>query len=211
MYLFSRRARLVGGDGMAGIEWAAEICGKVKEVTGQEVQLWATVYSPGFGTVSWTAWFEDLAHLETVRDKLQADAAYLDLATKGAGLTEGGLDDGLVKVLHGTPDPACAIQYVGGVQAVVAGGSIVRAMTAGVEIAQRAEAITGLPTLFVQAMTGPYGSVGWLTGYDDIATVQAAGDKLAADPGWTSLIDSTEGCFAEDAAVTQQTLYRRLA
>ena len=31
-----------------------------------------SVYSPGFGTISWTAWFEDLASLEAVGDKLDA-------------------------------------------------------------------------------------------------------------------------------------------
>jgi hypothetical protein len=211
MYLFSRRARLRAGNGMAGIEWASEVCAKVRAVTGQEVQLWATVYSPGFGTLSWTAWFEDLAHLETVGDKLQADAAYLDLVDRGADLTEGGLDDGVFQVLHGVPDPARDIHYVTAVEAVVAAGEIARAMGMGVEIAQKAEAITGSPTLFGQSLSGPYGSVGWLTGHEDIAKLEANAQALVADPGWLELIDRSGGCWLEDAAATQQTIYRRLA
>ena len=60
MYLFTRRARLAGGAGAAGLEWATTITAKVAQVTGHEASLWATVYSPGFGHITWTAWFDDL-------------------------------------------------------------------------------------------------------------------------------------------------------
>jgi hypothetical protein len=94
MYLFTRRTRLAGGNGMAGVEWAGSICAKVKELTGQEIELWASVFSPGYGTISWTGWFEDLASLEAVGDKLEADPSFAKLSDAGAKFTEGGLDDG---------------------------------------------------------------------------------------------------------------------
>ena len=75
---------------------------------------------------------------------------------------------------------------------------------------QKAEKITGLSTMFVSSLTGPYGSVGFLTGYENIAAFEAAQSKLAGDASWIKLIDSTKGCFVEDAAMTQSTLYRRL-
>jgi hypothetical protein len=96
MYLFTRRTRLAGGNGPAGIEWASQITSKVKEVSGHDVQLWSTVFSPGFGTISWTAWFDDLASLEAVGDKLDADPGMNQLGDKGAQLTDGTLDDGLL-------------------------------------------------------------------------------------------------------------------
>jgi hypothetical protein len=196
---------------MAGVAWATSIAEKVKEITGQEVQLWGTVYSAGFGTISWTAWFADLASLEAVGDKLQADPAMSELSNAGTKLTDGNLDDGLLQPIYGDPIAGTPAQYVGGAVAVAAAGNIERAMTAGVEIAQKAEAITGLPTLFVRSLTGPYGGVGWLTGYETITAMEKAGDALAADSSWLKLIDSTKGCFVEDAAITQSTLYRRLA
>ena len=211
MYLFSRRARLAGGNGTAGLEWASSIGAKVNQITGQEIQLWGTVYSPGFGTVSWTGWFADLASLESVGDKLQADPGYLELADAGAKLTEGGLDDAIFQPIYGEPDPAQEIQYVGGVVGVIASGNFARGMAAGVEIAQKAEKITGLSTMFGSSLTGPYGSVGFLTGYENIAVLEAAQNKLASDASWIKLIDSTKGCFVEDAVTTQSTLYRRLA
>ena len=211
MYLFSRRTRLAGGNGMAGLEWATSILPKVKEIAGHEVQLWGTVYSPGFGTISWTAWVEDLSALEALGDKLQADAGYLELTNQGAQFTEGGLDDGIFQPIYGEVDPARNIQYVSGVVGVVASGNAARAMAAGVEIAQTAEKITGLPTMFGSSPTGPYGSVGFLTGYENIAQLEAAENKLAADESWIKMLDSTKGCFVEDPMITQSTIYRRLA
>ena len=211
MFLFTRRARLVGGKGTQGVEWAAGVCGKVKEITGHEVQLWAHVHSPGFGTISWTSWFDDLASLESVGDALGADASYLELTNAAPSFTEGGLDDGLLQPIHGAPDPKRPVQYVVGVQAVMAAGNLQRAVAAGVEIAEQSESTTGVPTMFLRSLSGPYGAVGWLTGFESIAAVEAATEANDADPAWLKLIDSTAGCFVPDAAVTQQTLYRKLA
>jgi hypothetical protein len=196
---------------MAGLEWATSIIPTIKKISGQEVQLWGTVYSPGFGSISWTAWVEDLTALEVLGDKLQTDAGYLDLTNKGAQFTEGGLDDGIFQPVYGEVDPARDVQYVNGVVGVVANGNAARAMAAGVEIAQKAEKITGLATLFGTSPTGPYGSVGFLTGYENIGQLEAAQNKLASDQTWIKLIDSTKGCFVEDPTITQSTIYRRLA
>ena len=211
MYLFSRRARLALGHGMAGVEWAQAVCAKVNEVTGHEVQLWATVYSPGFGTVSWTSWVADLTTLESIGDKLAVDTAYTDLVNAGAQFLDGGIDDSVLQVLAGQPDPSRDVQYVTGAQAVVADGQIERAMGAGIEIGNAGESITGIPTLFVRSLTGPYGQVGWLTGFVSLAEMEAANDKLAADPSWLKTIDGMQGCFLADVNATQSTMYRRLA
>jgi hypothetical protein len=209
MYLFTRRTRLSVGNGTAGVEWAGHIAAKVKELTGTELQLWSTVYSPGFGTISWTGWFEDLEALEQVGDKLQADPSMEKLSNAGAKYTEGGLDDGLIQPIYGTPSGA-PIQYVGGAVAVAAAGHIERAMSAGVEIAQKSEAITGLPTLFGRSVTGPFGEVGWLTGYESAAAMERADRTRSGDPSWLKLLDSTQGCFAADTNVTKTTIFRRV-
>jgi hypothetical protein len=211
MYLFTRRTRLAGGNGLAGMAWAASIATKVKEVTGHEVQLWGNVFSPGVGTISWSGWFADLTSLEEVGDKLQADPSMEDLSNAGAEYTDGSLDDSLLQPIYGDPTAGASAKYVGGAVAVAAGGNIERAMTLGVEIAQKSEAITGLPTMFVRSITGPYGAVGWLTGYADVTAMEKAEDALASDATWLKLIDSTKGCFVEDPANTQATIYRRLA
>jgi hypothetical protein len=207
MYLNARQTRLTTFD---GVDWANRIKDRVIEVGGNPCELWATVYGAGYGTVHWTSWAPDLASLATAGDALIADPGYLALSAEGANYTVGGVDDQLLKPLVGEVDPDRNITYVSGVVAVCAAGNIERAMTAGVEIAQRAESITGLPTMFLSAMTGPYGGVSWLTGYEDITSVEKAQDALGADIGFVKLIDSTQGCFVEDPALTVQTLYRKL-
>ena len=208
MYLFTRRARLASAD---ALEWAVTIAGTAGTALGNPVELWGTTLSPAFGTVSWTSWWADLASLEAALAKLGVDADYNAQAARGAELIEGVVDDALYQVVSGEVDPAAANQYVNGVEAVCAAGNLARAMTAGIEIAQKAESISGQPTLFVRAMTGSYGSVGWLTGFADLAAFEVAQDKLAADPGWVTFLDSTDGCFAEDPSATRSTLYAKYA
>ena len=91
------------------------------------------------------------------------------------------------------------------------GGNQDAATEIGRIIAERASKITGENTLFLRGMTGPYGGIGWLTGYDTIADMEKAQDALAADPSWVQFLDTTEGAFVEDPGVTVSTLYRKLA
>ena len=208
MYLYSRRARLTSP---AGAEWAARICEAGTEVGGREINLWASVYGPGYGTITWTTWHADMTALEAWGDTMNGDEGFQAIVAEGGEFVEGGADDGLLQVISGAPDPEADNQYVSGVTAVCAGGNIERAMTAGVEIAETATKITGATTMFVRSMTGPYGGVGWLTGNRTIAEVEAGQDALAADPSWLKLVDSTGGAFVEDPSITVSTLYRKMA
>ncbi|MGZ4718478.1 MAG: hypothetical protein ACXWCB_17455, partial [Acidimicrobiales bacterium] len=183
MYLYSRRTRLTTFD---GVDWANRIKDRVIEVSGNECQLWATMYGAGYGTLSWTSWFPDLAALQASGDALIADDGYLALSAEGANLTTGGVDDLLLKPLYGEVDPERPITYVTGVVATCAAGNIERAMTKGVEIAQKAESVTGLPTMFLSNVTGPYGGISWLTGYEDIAAMEKAETALNSDPAFVT-------------------------
>jgi len=168
------------------------------------------MWSPSFGTVTWSAWFASLVELESFGDRLEADASYQDLAAHAAEHATGEIDDGLAQLVSGTYDPGRAVTHAGFVSAVAAGGQIERAMAAGIDIAETASGITGTNTLFLREMTGSYAGVGWLTGFEGIAEYEAAQDALASDPSWLKLIDSTEGAFAEDVSATQQTIHRQL-
>src|SRR5579872_5651538 len=100
MLLYTRRTRLVGGSAQEGLTWAVSAATKVTEVTGHNVRLWTTVFGPGVGTVTWTAWFDDMTALETLGDKLQADPAFVTLASSGAKFTDGTLDDAVYMPIH---------------------------------------------------------------------------------------------------------------
>jgi hypothetical protein len=210
MYLFTRRTRLSEGNGTAGVEWAGSIAAKVMELTGREIRLWGSAFSPGAGTITWTGWFDDLHALELVGDRLAADPAMEKLVKAGTKYTDGGLDDGLVQVIHGVPSEA-PVEYVGGVVAVAAAGNIGRAAAAGIEIAQKAEAITGVPVLFGRAVTGPYLQVHWFTGYESVTAMETADTAQTSDSSWIELLDSTKDLFIADTSSPQATIYRRLA
>ena len=134
----------------------------------------------------------------------------LNLSDDGRDLIEGGVDDELFETIYGEPDPDSQAQFVAGVRAVCVAGKFQRAMTVGLELAQKMEAITGHATLFLAGLTGPYGNVGWLTPYDDLASFGVAQNDLSDGPGWLSFFDRTAGCFVDDASVTRRTLYRKL-
>ncbi len=194
MYLMSRNARLTGGK---GLEWARSMRDLVTETAGHEFQLWARTLSPGFGTVSWTSWWEDLSSLESAFATLVGDAKYIEKAMAGREFVVDGIDDSLaqtVSELSGEPGNA---RYVGAISATLSVGDAMRGVMAGIEITSRVSSITGTPSVFVQRHTGPYGGVAWFTAFDSLAHFEESNAKLAADPDFFSFIDSTKGCFVE--------------
>jgi hypothetical protein len=84
-----------------------------------------------------------------------------------------------------------------------------RGIALGVEIAQRAERITGRPTSFSIAETGAYGAVEWAGFADSVEQLQAARQALAADQEFAQLLDS-EASTAYLPEATQ-VMYRRIA
>ena len=207
MYLFSRSTRIANADGMA---WAVEMTEHAKRVTGLDIGLWGQVWSPEFGRIAWTTFVPDLATLADAGDKMAADAAMNEEGAKGAELTTGGMDDGLFNILHGEITPnAPQAEYVTTVTAVCANGSLTKGMTTGVEIAQRAEKITGVPTMFVANVTGQYGGVGWMTGFVDTQGLEASQQAMAADEDWAKQVDKAGAVYAADPGVTTQLIHRR--
>jgi len=194
MYLMSRSAQLTGADAM---EWATAVAAHVTEVSGNEIQLWTRVFSPEWGTVAWTSWWPDLTSLEAGFAKLMTDKKYVELGNQGRDHVEGKITDALAQAVTEVSENAATARYVGSIQAQVATGSAVRGFVAGVELAEKVGAITGNPVLFARNLTGPYGGVAWFQGFADIATMEASGDKLAADPDFATYLDSTKGCFVE--------------
>ncbi len=211
MYLFSRTATVRPA---AGTPWAVEITELVRRRTGQDVRLWTNAYSAGVGTMSWTAWFEDLTHLEVfsnkVGDMMQTDEAYMALIEDGASLIVGSIDDSLSELLTARPDPERDVTYAAAVRAVCAAGHARRGLMVGMQIAEHAERTTGIPTMFLRSVTGSYGGVGWITAFEDIEQMEQGEAKLAADDSWIDLIDSAEGAFVENTEATTQTIYRRI-
>ncbi len=211
MYLFSRQARLAPGQMRDGIGWAVGQCERAARISGLPVSLFSQVFSPQLGSLSWTAFVPDLSSLEAADEKLMLDAEYLAAIDQGTAYIDGGVDDLLFNVVHGEPDPDRDVQYVSTVRAVCASGNLGRGMEVGVQIAQRAEEITGVPTLFVANATGPYGGVAWLTGFENLPALETGEAALMAEPSWIEMIDrETSGAYVEEPTITVQTIYRRV-
>jgi hypothetical protein len=211
MYLFTRQARLGPGNPVEQMAWAISVTEKVNQISELEVSLWSRVFSPGLGTLSWTTVTEDLAPLEATDAKLAADAGYLSLLEQGQKYDSGqAVDDALISLVHADVDAAnTQPQYASVVDSVIAPGHFAEALGAGVEIAQSVKKITGRPTSFGVASTGPYGGVAWISLYDSIEQLQAAELAINSDGGFVEQVDKVGPLFV--TGVTNQTLHRKLA
>jgi hypothetical protein len=212
MYLFSRRLRLAPGNTRKSMEWALAQTESVNKITGLPVSLFMQVYSPEVGSVAFSTFVPDLATLEAAGDKLNADDGFASAVDAGASLTVGGADDLLAQVLYGEPDPNRQVEYATAVQTTCATGKIGKGMEVGIELAQQAEKIMDTPVLFLANVTGSYGSVGWLSGHENVQALEATQQALASDSNWAQSVDKkTEGVYTDDPSQTTQLIYRRLA
>lgn len=210
MYLFTRRATLAGGRSRDTYEWSLDITERVHRLTGLDVSLYSQVFCAGVGTTVWSTFVPDLQTLEAGFDKLGVDDGFLEASDKGAAFVKGNIDDSLHQVIYGQPDPTRQVEYVGVVRAVCASGQLARGMEIAVEVAQRAEKLTGHPTLAVADSTGSYGGVGWITPYGNIRDLEAGGQALA-DPSFVEFLDTNvSAVYLPDPNITAQTIYRRI-
>jgi len=210
-YLFTRSLKLAPGQMLDSMAWSVKITEKANAISDTPVALWTPVMSPEIGRLTWTAVVEDLAALSAMEEKLLADPGYLELVEEGARYNSGdGVTDGLIRYVHADREGVATAQYSTVVRAVLAPGAAVSGVVLGVELAQRAKAITGRPTSFVASQTGVYGGVAWIALYDSIDQVQAAGEALAADAGFAKLLDE-KASKAYLPGHSTQTLSRKLA
>ena len=210
MYLFTRTARFGGGHLAESMAWAIGMTERVNAGTDLEVGLYQRVFSPRLGTVAFATFVNDLEALEKANDTLVADGDYLAAVDASAPLLDGtGVDDGLMQIIHGEPDPSRQVTYVATVETVLANGTIARGLEVGVQVAQLAEKITGVPTLFGVNVTGAYGSIGWVTGYESVQQFQESEAALAVDPEWMALLDrDASQVYAESASSSEQLVWR---
>lgn len=207
MYLLARQANLTGLDSQ---RWAVEIGAAAAAGLGNDVGVWATVLSPGVGTITWTSMWADLGALEKGFAAVIGNAKYLALAAEGAQLVNGPIDDTLYETVYEGTGAVDDARYVSTVSAVCAPGNLGRGMMGGVEIAQKAEKTTGVSTGLLAGRTGTYGAVIWLAGYKNIEEFEAAQNKLAADTSFIEFIDSKTGAYVADPNLTRSTLHMRL-
>ncbi|HET7652393.1 MAG TPA: hypothetical protein VFK42_05095 [Acidimicrobiales bacterium] len=210
MYLFSRTARLQAGRTRESMAWAVGITEKVNQITSLNVGLWTTALSPGVGTLSWSTVVENLTQLEDAEAKLMVDDGYVDLVDQGAQFSSGEAVNDLVgQIVSGELDPARRPTHAAVVSATLAPGGFAKGVEAGIEIADRATKLSGLPTVFMIASTGEYGGVAWLTTASSLEELERGEQATNGDPEFIRYIDEVASKVYQ-AQGTTQTLFRRL-
>jgi hypothetical protein len=207
MYLFSRRRHINTAKSREAIATSIEACSRVTQITGWDVRVWSTVFSPDVTAMLWTTGAEHLDDLTAGMDKMAADSGWGDWLTQHDAEFQGTIDDNLLQVLHGAPGEQVP-EYVQAVRAVCANGMIGRGIELGIEIAQTAERLTGIPVMFSRRVTGEYGGVAWISGAPDLATMEQAEATMAADPSWAELLDRAGPAYQPGADAF---ILRRLA
>jgi hypothetical protein len=208
MYLFTRAGTFRPGAVRSATAFVGAVTEKVRQETGEDVHAYLATMSPEVGTCAWAVFVESLDELVAIDDKLAVSEDYLDLVEQAGELWAGPLQDSLGTVVHGAPDASGPLPgYVTVARARAANGRLADAMAGGVEIAEAATRIGGVPTMFVVDGTGPFGGCRWISGHADIGSVQRSEAALMADPAWPALIDRIGTAYENDAS---QAVYRRL-
>ncbi|MEO6629999.1 MAG: hypothetical protein ABIP03_15690 [Aquihabitans sp.] len=211
MYLFTRSTRIAPGHTRAAMTWATEITERATESTDLHMSLHAQVFSPETGTVTWSTFVDDLNQLEAAEDKLMVDDQFQSLVDRGVEYTPHGVQDGLLQLVHGEPDTSRTIDYVVVNRSVCAPGAMAKGLELGVAIAQKATELSGHTTMFGMDTTGAFGGVGWMTGYANLADLQAAEAKVFSDADFIALVDDgAVDVYTDDITANTQRIYRRL-
>lgn len=206
MYVFTRSGRFRPGATREVLTYIGEVTEKARQETGMDIHAWTSMMSPDLGTVVWSTLADDLEHLEEANDKLAMSDSFIDLVDRAAGLFTGPLSDTIAQIVAGEVDTTAPTpRYVTVARAVAANGHLRAALAGGMEIAEAAGRITGVPTVFLVSSTGAYGGCAWMSGFADVGALERAESALTADTGWLELIDRVGPAYAEGAA---QAIYR---
>jgi hypothetical protein len=154
----------------------------------------------------WSCRVDQLDDLVTAQDALFASDEFDTFIRERDEVFVGPLTDTVSQVIHGAPTeaPGAFIQTVG---AVCANGSLSEGMHTAIELAEAGKRITGRSTMVVTPVAGAYGSMGWITSFDDLASMAAANAQLTADAEWLKLVDRAGHVYTPG---TQATILRRV-
>jgi len=210
MYLFSRLATLRGNE-RRSMAWAVEMSNYVNAHSDHTVTLWRADFGYPVGTVAWSTWVDSLAALNEGFAQLADDDGYHDLVDAGAELIPEPPHDLLRRAVFGEPgtDPPPPGAVTSVTTAVVANGQYAEATAWGIEMAELVQEITSQPTMFLLDAYGTFGQVTWLSGAPDMATADAGGEAIQANPDYIKRLSDIGDLFVPSSG--QQRLVSRIA
>jgi hypothetical protein len=215
MYMFSRQVRLTGHRMPEAIAMAHQISDHATQIIGFPMNLWTRAFSPNALSIAFTAMVPDLATLEAATDKLNVDGPFQDQVEKAMQyVVPGAMDDHLDMVVHPTettpPASSRLPAYAGVTTSTIIDGQMLRGITIGVELAQTAERVMGVPVTFLAGDTGNYGGTAWLIQFDDINAVQRGNEALTMSAEFAAIVERAAQVFSSTPGGTTTTLYRRV-
>ena len=214
MYLFTRRARLNGHRTRQALDHLMALAEYSHQLTGVPIGIWSDVYGEEVGTLHFASFVADLTALEMAMDKTAVDDEWQEMAEKALEyMTPDGVHDTLATVVHPEPLPGGggSARYTVTVDSACRPGQLMRGIALGVEIAQRAQELTGRPVLFLADDTNRYAGLHWIFQYHDAAEMEALGDRVLTDMGFMHLIDAqTASVYDFDPRQTARKMSRRI-
>ncbi len=195
MQLFSRQIQLAGplAETMA---YATDLQAHVSAVGGREIALWSTVFGAPLGTMTYAVRVEGIADLQALSAQILGDAEYHAKLAKGVDYAVGTAEDRLFQPLNaefGDPPPVGSMALV--TSAVIANGAYEKAFAWGIDMAQHASSVAGIPTLFLAEQYGTFGSVGWIGVAADGAAIDAGTAALNADADYLKKLGAAGDLF----------------
>ena len=179
MYLFSRSTVMADDDGLA---WAVGITEHAKRASGLDIGLWGQVWSPEFGRVAWTAFVPDLATLAAAGDAMNGDAAMTAEVAKGArtgpaGWTTRSTTSCTVSSTQRAAGRVRVVHQLGVCQREAHRGDDDRRRDrpAGGEDHRASRPCSRRTSRACTAVSG------WISGYPDVAAMEAAQQAIDAD------------------------------
>ncbi len=208
MYLYSREITL---NNPLGALTAKEIADHLSAARNSEVALYAVAYSPGWGRVTFSSWWEDMATLDAALLAANDDAKYMELSLALAPNVMA-VNDVLLDVVFTTQEATemempNIVWSVGG---TAISSRIVEAAMSGIETCQAWKQATGTDASFGRAVTGPFGGLGWLSGFESMGEFDAAWTASSADENWITTLTGAQENFGQDFGSGTSTLYRKM-
>lgn len=196
MYIFNRMATAAPGKLPEAAAGAVAAAAMASEVSGVDVHAWAVRFGAPSGSFNWSARFETQADLHTATAKLAADAAYMEVSTALSANFAGPSQDGLGRLVSGTPREEPSPFYAL-TMASMAAGKYAEAVAFGARVQEYISAETGMPTAFLTASYGGFADVSWLTGADSMDDIDALADFEATNSGYHDLVHEAAGLFID--------------
>ena len=207
MYLIGRSRVVNPATPGAAVAAAIEAGQRASQIVERPVYTWCTVFGPDPLTVMWSARVEHLGEVVAADDALAADDEFNAWVDERNDLFASPLIGVVSHVVHGAPttEPKAFLNVT---RAVAANGVLGDAMAVGVELAETLTRLTGHEAIFATSVTGDYGGVAWLVGFDDLDQMEALDATLASSDEWVKLVDRAGHCYQPGVIAT---LLRRLA